>query len=88
MRIGLNLPDPQRVSAEKSGSVSVPQGAPISDSGSDGFSGDTVSLSALANQALQSPEIRQDKVNSLQNQIDSGAYQVNLKSIADAMLGH
>lgn len=86
MRIGLNLPDPQRISAETA--PSAPKGGKIADgdSDSDSFSNDTVSLSTLATRALQSPPLRQDKVASLQHAVDSGLYQIDPKSIADAMV--
>jgi flagellar biosynthesis anti-sigma factor FlgM len=37
-------------------------------------------------QALQMPEIRQDRVSSLQQQIASGSYQVASQEVANAML--
>ena len=37
-------------------------------------------------QAMQMPEIRQDRVASLQQQIASGSYQVSAPEVANAML--
>jgi flagellar biosynthesis anti-sigma factor FlgM len=39
-------------------------------------------------QTMQMPEIRQDRVASLQQQIAGGNYQVEAQSVADAMLRH
>ncbi|MGA8153903.1 MAG: flagellar biosynthesis anti-sigma factor FlgM [Terriglobales bacterium] len=88
MRIGLNPPDPQRVSTDQtSTSSTVHQAARAAGENADTFSSDSLTLSALASRALQMPEIRQDKVASLQQSIISGQYQVDPQSIAAAMLG-
>ncbi len=50
---------------------------------------DSTELSPAAQsvaEALQTPEIRQDRVASLQLQIASGTYQVAPQAVADAML--
>jgi len=88
MRIGLNTPVPEGVSSERTSDSAVSTNAKSAASAqnADAFASDTVSLSALASKALQSPEIRQDKVDSLRQQIESGQYQVDAKSIADAIL--
>ena len=88
MRIGLNTPVPEGVASERAADSAVsPNAKPVERAqGNDAFASDTVSLSALASRALQSPEIRQDKVDSLRQQIESGQYQVDPKAIADAMV--
>jgi len=88
MRIGLNPPNPQEVTAEATPSAAVRQTSKTSSDEGDSFSSDTVSLSALANQALQMPEVRQNKVDALQQSIASGQYIVDPKGIAAAMLGY
>jgi flagellar biosynthesis anti-sigma factor FlgM len=52
---------------------------------------DSSQLSATAQavtQTMQMPEIRQDRVDSLQEQIAGGNYHVDAQSVADAMLRH
>lgn len=44
------------------------------------------SINALVGQAMNSPEIRQDKVSSLQHQIASGQYKLDPQQIAGAMI--
>jgi len=44
------------------------------------------SVDALVSQALQSPEIRQDKVASLSQAINSGQYQLDPTAIAASMI--
>ena len=44
------------------------------------------SLSALVSTAMSSPEIRQNRVDSLKQAIDSGNYQLDPDSIASSMI--
>jgi negative regulator of flagellin synthesis FlgM len=46
----------------------------------------SVSVSSLVSQAMTSPEVRQDKVQSLQQAIQSGKYQIEPGNIAGAMI--
>ena len=87
MRIGLNTPDPQGISTEKAraDSATLPSAAPNTSDGATVVS-DTVSLSSLASRALKTPEIRQDRVDALQQQIKNGAYKVDARAVATAML--
>jgi flagellar biosynthesis anti-sigma factor FlgM len=90
MRIGLNTPDPQSISAEQAKKPSTeatsnqPQPAPASDK--NVLSQDKVTLSALASQALGMPEVRQAQVDSLRQSVNSGQYQLDPHEIADAIL--
>jgi flagellar biosynthesis anti-sigma factor FlgM len=52
------------------------------------FSGIHLQVRALAEQVLQFPEIRQEKVNALQQVVLGGNYQPNSKQVADAVLAH
>jgi negative regulator of flagellin synthesis FlgM len=88
MRIGLNSPQSPEISTDRASTSSVSTQSTSATSQVDKFSGDTVSLSSLATQALQLPEVRQDKIDSLRQQIASGNYQIDSKGIADAMLSH
>ena len=56
-----------------------------------GMGRDSSNLSPAAQvvaQAMQMPEIRQDRVASLQQQIANGSYQVAPQEVANAMLRH
>jgi flagellar biosynthesis anti-sigma factor FlgM len=89
MRIGLNPVDQQAIAADqtKKSSTAVPnqsEPSPVSDEFA--FSQDTVTLSALATQALATHETRQSQVDSLRQSVSNGQYQLNHNEIADAML--
>jgi flagellar biosynthesis anti-sigma factor FlgM len=90
MRVGLNIPDQQSISAEQAKKSSTSAATnPIASSPVDAesaFSQDTVTLSSLATQAMGTPEIRQTQVDSLSQSIRSGQYQLDPHQIADAIL--
>ena len=89
MRVGLNIPDEQSISAEQAKKSSPSATNPIAPSPVDSesaFSQDTVTLSSLATQAMGTPEIRQTQVDSLSQSIRSGQYQLDPHQIADAIL--
>jgi len=89
MRIGLNTPDSQSVSAEqakKPATSAVNQSEQSSSVDKSGLSQDRVTLSALASQALGMPEVRQATVDSLRQSVSSGQYQLDPNDIADAIL--
>lgn len=88
MRIGLNSPHTAEISANRTSTSPASTQSTSTTSQVDKFSGDKVSMSSLAGQALQLPEVRQDRVDSLRQQIASGTYRVDPQSIADAMLSH
>ena len=50
------------------------------------FKSDTQSLSSLVSSALNSPEIREEKVASLQEAISSGNYKLDPQAIAGSMI--
>jgi len=52
------------------------------------FSGAQGQIQALAEQVLQFPEIRQEKVNALRQAVLDGDYQVGSKQVADAVFAH
>jgi flagellar biosynthesis anti-sigma factor FlgM len=90
MRIGLNTPDPQSVSAEQakksSTTATTTQPAPTSTSDKTALTHDRVTLSALASQALGLPEVRQATVDSLRQSINNGQYRLDSNESADAIL--
>jgi negative regulator of flagellin synthesis FlgM len=66
-----------------------PDGTSSAPSGSTMPEQDSSDLSPAAHvvaQAMQMPEIRQDRIASLQQQIAKGDYQVAPQDVADAML--
>jgi flagellar biosynthesis anti-sigma factor FlgM len=90
MRIGLNTTDPQLASADqakKSSTTALGQSDAPAASDKTALSEDNVSLSSLATQALNQPEVRQSQVDSLRQSIASGEYQLDPSAIADAILG-
>jgi flagellar biosynthesis anti-sigma factor FlgM len=52
------------------------------------FSGGQGQIQALVGQALQFPEIREEKVNALRQAVLGGTYQASSKQFADAMFVH
>ena len=50
------------------------------------LSTDSVSISSLTTQAMQTPEIRQDKVDALRQAISSGNYKLDPAQIAGSIL--
>ena len=50
------------------------------------FSSDSLSVESLTSQALNYPEVRQDKVDALSQSISTGAYQVDPTQIAGAIV--
>ncbi len=87
MRIGPNTPDLQAVS-NPTPTVSSPVSKTLSQPSENGevSLSNTVSLTTLATQALQTPEVRQDRVDSLRQSIASGQYRIDANASADGML--
>ena len=50
------------------------------------FHTDNTSVQALTSQAMNYPEIRQDKVDSLRQAVSSGTYQTDAAKTAEAMI--
>ena len=89
MRIGLNPADQQPIAADqtkKSSTAVTNQSEPLPVNDEFAFSQDRVTLSALATQAMATPESRQSQVDSLRQSVSSGEYQLDPNGIAAAML--
>ena len=90
MRIDLTNAAASQIAPEPSSSKAG--AANVSTSGVAGgedrttFTSDTQSLSSLVNQAMNSPEVRQDKVESLRQAVSSGTYQLDPDAIAQSMI--
>jgi flagellar biosynthesis anti-sigma factor FlgM len=50
------------------------------------FHSDSLSVQSLTSQALNSPEIRQDKVDTLSQSVSSGTYPLDSTEIAGAII--
>ena len=91
MRIEANNPDPQSVATEqttkKSPAAVTNQLESTFSSDQTTLSEDSVSLSALATQALNQPEVRQNLVNSLRESVNNGLYRLDPSTIAGAIVG-
>jgi flagellar biosynthesis anti-sigma factor FlgM len=87
MRIGLNSNDLQGISGKSDAvtSSAVPVRSAHVEAG-DGFPEDTVSISSLATRALQTPEVRQEEVDHLQQSVADGSYKLDSAAIAEAIL--
>jgi flagellar biosynthesis anti-sigma factor FlgM len=72
----------KKVSEDASSSIAS------SDAGAHAtLSSDATSVSSLTSQALKTPEVRQDKVDSLKQAVSSGQYQLDPSKIAGSILG-
>jgi flagellar biosynthesis anti-sigma factor FlgM len=90
MRIDLNNAAASQISPEPNATqVSSANAAVAGLAGSadrTSFTSDTASLNSLVGLALGQPEVRDDKVASLQQAISSGSYQLDPSAIAGSMI--
>lgn len=86
MRIDSNFPLQRGNETEKSNKSVAGKFVPSQAEGSHESGEDSVTLSSLASKALDTPEVRQDKVDSLRSAIQNGSYTVDPDQTADAML--
>jgi|HubBroStandDraft_1064217.scaffolds.fasta_scaffold713162_1 flagellar biosynthesis anti-sigma factor FlgM len=90
MRIDGYNPAANDVSSEASlaqaGAQSVNQSAGTSEQDRATLSSDSASASSLVGIALNSPEVRQGKVDSLTQSIQNGEYDLDPAKIASAMI--
>jgi len=76
----LDIKAPSQVQPDRASSTSSSNVTPERDSS------ELSSAAQVVAQALHMPDVRQDRVASLQQQIASGRYQVAPQDVADAML--
>jgi flagellar biosynthesis anti-sigma factor FlgM len=89
MKIEVNSPAASQLPPDRIGKqVSNPglAGAQSATEDRTTFHSDSTSVQALTRQALNSPEVRQDKVDALSQSVKSGEYQVDATKIAGAIL--
>ncbi len=71
----------------KAGESSSAKSQGIAEDDRTTLTSDTTSLASLVSTALNSPEVRQGRVDNLRQAISNGEYQVDPSSIAAAMVG-
>ena len=87
MRIGSNSSAFQNVSND-TGVTSTGGGSKTrtGETEADIFAEDTVTVGGLTSRAMQSPDIRHDTVERLQQSVSDGNYELDAQAIAEAML--
>jgi negative regulator of flagellin synthesis FlgM len=89
MRIDLFNTAASQISNEQSSQVSVQNAAKSGQSDVEDratLTSDSVSVSSLVSTALNSPAVRQDKVDSLRQSINSGQYELDPEKIAASIV--
>jgi flagellar biosynthesis anti-sigma factor FlgM len=87
MRIDLNANVGQTPDAGPTGSRAVSgAGSTVPEADSAQLSTDQVKVQALSAAVLQLPEVRQEKVTALAEQLQKGSYQVSAQQTAEAVL--
>jgi flagellar biosynthesis anti-sigma factor FlgM len=86
MRVGFNAPVSQDLSTERAASTSADARLAAFEPSGEASLSDAASSSALASQALRTSEMRQEKVESLRQQIANGLYQPDAEASAESML--
>ena len=90
MRIDLTNSSAGELSSELSSQqVSAQSAAQTSSTDAEDratFTSDSTSVNSLVSTALQFPEVRQDKVDSLRQAVSSGQYQLDPSKIAASMV--
>jgi flagellar biosynthesis anti-sigma factor FlgM len=91
MRVDLTNSSAGELSSELSTQVSAQNAAQSGKASAEDhatFTSDSVSVNSLVSAALTSPEIRQDKVDSLRLSVSSGQYELDPAKIAASMVDH
>lgn len=90
MRVDLNNSAASQITGETNTQSSSVRNTPAPDTAETGdrttLTSGSTSVSSLVTQALNTPDIRQDIVESLQQAIGSGQYQLDPDQIAGAMI--
>jgi flagellar biosynthesis anti-sigma factor FlgM len=91
MKIDLNSPAASQLSVDR-GAKQVSNGSLTGTQATTedriSFHSDSLSVQSLTNQALNSPQIRTDKVDALRQSVASGTYQPDANQTAGAMIEH
>lgn len=92
MKIDLNnslanlLPPDQGVKQVSTSDTTATQSATRATQDRTTFHSDSQSVQSLTSQALNFPEVRQDKVDALNQSISSGTYKLDATATASAMI--
>lgn len=76
----------QQAGAKSASKTGQAEGAQTGGEDRATFSSGSSSVDHLVNNALQSPEVRQDKVESLRQAVSSGQYKLDPSAIAKSMV--
>jgi flagellar biosynthesis anti-sigma factor FlgM len=92
MRIDLQygsqqVPESGRNSAQASSAAATPSTIEAEEDQAQ-LSGAHVQVQALTAQASQLPEVREERVQSLRNAVESGQYEADPEKVAGALLSH
>ena len=89
MRIDINQTSSTPIELEKSSNSNAAQNTQSSSSGSivdrASLNSDSTNVQALTQQALSVPDVRQDKVEQIKQQVQSGTYDFSPASTAKAI---
>lgn len=88
MRISLNTPDPQDIATQRNSRAATPatdQARSIAE-GAQVSLHDTVTVGSLVTAVLQTPETRQEKIDTIRQNLATGQYQLDAKASAEGIL--
>jgi flagellar biosynthesis anti-sigma factor FlgM len=89
MKIEVNSPAANQLPPDRGPKQVSNQGPAVTQGATEDrttFHSDSTSVRALTSQALNSPEVRQDKVDALRQSVSSGNYQIDATKIAGAII--
>jgi negative regulator of flagellin synthesis FlgM len=86
MRIGLYNSTASELNSQQVTAQSGAKTGQVASEDRTTLSSDSTSADSLAGTALASPEIRQDKVDSLRQAVNSGQYKLDPEQIASSMV--
>jgi flagellar biosynthesis anti-sigma factor FlgM len=92
MKIDLNnslanlLPPDKGVKQVSTSDTAATQSATRATQDRTTFHSDSLSVQSLTSQALNTPEVRQDKVDALSQSVNSGSYKLDATEIAGAVI--
>jgi flagellar biosynthesis anti-sigma factor FlgM len=88
MKVDLNSLTASQIALDR-GTKQVSSGSPGTQAATEdriSFHSDSLSVQSLTSQAMNTPSIRQDKVDALSQSVTSGTYKPEASKTADAMI--
>ena len=86
--VGQPVPESSRGGNQKNASASSSAGSSALGQDQAELSGAHTQVEALAAQAAQLPEVREERVHALRQAVQSGGYHVDAEKVADAIFTH